>query len=176
MWELCFRFFSSVFSFCKAKGYYYWKHNVCRLCGQNPASGLLQIGQKLKKWQWRHNFGHDVNVKVFWWCFVSIVNFSYWSKFHVNIITSSGIMTIFFYNGLTRKLEIPPPEFCSIFGDWGELWILNLSQMSLIECYWMLRNSRPTAFTVIELLRVRVLLARHFHNSLSVYLFLEFEP
>ena len=39
-------------------------------------------------------------------CFVSLVKFSYWSKFHVNIITGSGIMTIFFYKGLTRNPEI----------------------------------------------------------------------
>ena len=39
-------------------------------------------------------------------CFVSLVNFSYWSKFHVNIITGSGIMTIFFYKGLTRNPKI----------------------------------------------------------------------
>ena len=31
---------------------------------------------------------------------------SYWSKFHVNIITGSGVMTIFFYKGLTRNPEI----------------------------------------------------------------------
>ena len=51
-------------------------------------------------------FWHDVNVKLFWLCFVSLVKFSYWSKFHVNIITGSGIMTIFFYKGLTRNSEI----------------------------------------------------------------------
>ena len=49
---------------------------------------------------------HEVNVKIFWRCFVSLVKFSYWSKFHVNIITGSGIMTIFFYKGLTRNQEI----------------------------------------------------------------------
>ena len=51
-------------------------------------------------------FRHDVNVKFFWRCFVSLVKFSYWSKFHVNIITGSGIMTIFFHKGLTRNPEI----------------------------------------------------------------------
>ena len=51
-------------------------------------------------------FRHDVIVKFFWRCFVSLVKFSYWSKFHVNIITGSGIMTIFFYKGLTRNPEI----------------------------------------------------------------------
>ena len=178
VWELCYRVFSSVFSFCKAKGYYYWKHNVCSLCGQNQASGLLQIGTKSKNDNDLRIFRHDVNVKLFWPFFLSIFNFSYWFKFHVNIITSSGLMTIFFYKGYTRNPEtgIPPPEFCSISGDWSELWILTSSQMSLMECYWMLRNSRFTTFTVLELLRVRVRLARHFHNSLTVYLFLEFEP
>ena len=52
-----------------------------------------------------------------------------------------------------RKSEIPPSEFCPISGDWGKLWIPNLARMSLIECYWMLQNSRVTAFTVLELLR-----------------------
>ena len=51
-------------------------------------------------------FRHDVNVKFFWRCFVSLVKFSYWSKFHVNIIAGSGIMTIFFYKGLTRNPKI----------------------------------------------------------------------
>ena len=53
-------------------------------------------------------FWHDVIVIFFffWRCLVSLVKFSYWSKFHVNIINGSGIMTIFFYNGLSRNLEI----------------------------------------------------------------------
>ena len=51
-------------------------------------------------------FRHDVNVKFFWRCFVSLVKFSYWSKFHVNIISGPGIMAIFFYKGLTRNREI----------------------------------------------------------------------
>ena len=50
-------------------------------------------------------FRHDV-TSFFWRCFASLVKFSYLSKFHVNIITSSGIMTIFFYKGLTRNPEI----------------------------------------------------------------------
>ena len=50
-------------------------------------------------------FRHDVNVKFFWRCFVSLVKFSHWSKFHVNIVTGSGIMTILFYKGLTRNPE-----------------------------------------------------------------------
>ena len=37
---------------------------------------------------------------------MSLVKFSYWSKFHVNIMSSSGVMTIFIYKGLTGNLEI----------------------------------------------------------------------
>ena len=50
---------------------------------------------------------------------VSRVNCSYWSKFYVNIITGSGVMTIFFYEGLARNPEIGniPSEFCPISGD-----------------------------------------------------------
>ena len=33
---------------------------------------------------------------------------SYWSKFHVNVITGPGVMTILFYKGLTRNPEILP--------------------------------------------------------------------
>ena len=47
-----------------------------------------------------------------------------------------------------QKSEIPPSEFFPISGDLGELWIPNLAQISLMECYWMLLNSRATAFTV----------------------------
>ena len=34
------------------------------------------------------------------------INFSYWSKFHVNIMIGLGAMTIFIYKGLTRNPEI----------------------------------------------------------------------
>ena len=51
-------------------------------------------------------FRHDAIVKSFWHCFVFLVKFSYWSKFHVNIITGSVIMTIFFYKRLIRISEI----------------------------------------------------------------------
>ena len=66
-----------------------------------PESGL---------WQKNDNdvtiFRHDIIVKFFWLCFVSFFKFSYWPKFHVNIITGSEIITISFYKGLTRNPEI----------------------------------------------------------------------
>ena len=52
-----------------------------------------------------------------------------------------------------QKLEIPPSPFYPISGDWGKLGIPNLARMSLIDCYYMLQNSRVLIFTIFELLR-----------------------
>ena len=41
-------------------------------------------------------FRHDVTVNFFCYCFVTLVNFSYLSKFNVNIFTGSGVMTVSF--------------------------------------------------------------------------------
>ena len=49
---------------------------------------------------------NDIIINSFWHCFVSLVKFSHWPKFHINIITGSGVMTIYFYKGLTRNPEI----------------------------------------------------------------------
>ena len=76
------------------------------VCVRNLASGLLQIGHKWEKRQWRYNFPKWRHRQIFWRCFVSFVKFNYWPMFNVNIITGSGVMTIFFYKGLTRNLEI----------------------------------------------------------------------
>ena len=98
---------------------------------------------------------HDFIVNSFWCCFVLLVNFSYWSKFYVNIVVGSGVMSIFFYEGLTRNLEIGniPAWVCPISGDWGKIGIPNLTGTFLIKCYCTLQNARLTAFTVFELLR-----------------------
>ena len=59
-------------------------------------------------------------------------------KFHVNIITGSGVMVIFSYEGLTRNLQIGNT---SISGDWGKLAIPNLVRMFLMRCYLILQNA-----------------------------------
>ena len=88
----------------------------------------------------RHNVIVNIYIYIYiyilyiyiyiWNCFVSLVKFSYWSKFHVNIITSSGVITFIRDWAEIWKSEIPPSEFCTISGDWGELrrtmWIFFL--------------------------------------------------
>ena len=63
---------------------------------------------------------HDIIVKLFWRCFVFFVKFSYWSKFHVNIITGSGVMTIFFYKGLTWNPKIGYNPVWVLPNVWGQ--------------------------------------------------------
>ena len=78
---------------------------------------------------------HDVTVKTFWRCSLSIVKFSYWPKFHVNIITGSRVLAI------SGNQKYP----CLSFVQYLE--------MSLMKSYSMLQNARVTTFIVFELLR-----------------------
>ena len=82
------------------------KIKLLRLCTRNAASGLLQIGHRSEKWQWRHSLPTWRDRQSFLMLFFFLVKFSYWSKFHVNIITDFGVMAIYFYQGLTRNPEI----------------------------------------------------------------------
>ena len=54
-------------------------------------------------------FADMTSSSIFFWPrFVSPVRFSYWSKFHVNIITGSWVVTIFnfLHRGLTRNTHV----------------------------------------------------------------------
>ena len=92
-----------------------------------PNSSKLAINQK------NDNdvtlFRHDVIVKIFGNCFVFLDRFSFWSKFHVNIITGSGVTTIFYYKGLTRNPAIVNTP----------VWVL--------PKIWRLRQVRDTKFS-----------------------------
>ena len=75
---------------------------------------------------------HDIIANFFCCCFVFLVKFSYWSKFHVNIITGSvniitqyhhaSLMSISFYKELTRNPEIVNThhQVVPISRDWGK--------------------------------------------------------
>ena len=95
-----------------------------------------------------------MTIKVFWNGFVSPVKFSYWFKSHINIITGSEVMTIFFYKGLSRHPEngnisvwVPP-------NNWRLEWFRdtkfgrNVSNKMLLKA----AKSKVAAFTVSELL------------------------
>ena len=61
----------------------------------------------------------------FWTFFVSLVNFNYWSKFQVNIITGSGVMTISFYKRLTRNPEIRNTPVWVFVNIWSLRYVRN---------------------------------------------------
>ena len=97
-------------------------------------------------------FRHGVTVKFF-----DVVLFLLWSLVTGRSFMSMSSLVLEWWQFSfirdwpeIRKSEIPPSEFCPISGDWGKLWISNLAKLSLIECYWMMQNSRVTAFTVFE--------------------------
>ena len=67
-------------------------------------------------------FRHDVSSNFFdvpWRNFFSLVKFSYWFKCHVNIMTDTGVMTIFVYKGLTRNSEIRNTPVWVLPNIWG---------------------------------------------------------
>ena len=111
---------------------------------RNPASGSLQIGHKLEKWQWRHNLSTWHHRQIFF----NVVLF-----FLSSLVTGPDFMSISsLVLGLwqfsfirdwpeIRKSDITPSEFCPISGDRGELGIPNLARMSLMKCYRMLQNA-----------------------------------
>ena len=71
-------------------------------------------------------FSHMTPTSIFFLCyFVSLIKFSYWSKYHVNIITRSGIMTIFFYKGLIRYPEIRNTPAWVFPNIWRLGWVMD---------------------------------------------------
>ena len=72
-----------------------------------PESGLLTAPNlpKIRKVAMTPQFSDMLSSPDFF-DVVSLVKFSYWSKIHVNIITSSGLMTVFFYKWFTRNPDI----------------------------------------------------------------------
>ena len=90
----------------------------------------------------------------FWCCIISPVKFSYWSKFHVNSINGSEVMTTFCYMGLTRNRKIGHTHFGVLSNIWrlGQVRDTKLGSNVSIE---MLHAAkwRVASFNVLEPLR-----------------------
>ena len=125
VWELCNKFFSYIFSFCKIKGYYYWKRKFYDLCVRDPAFGLMTMTSQLSE---------------------SSSNFFDLAVFLLSsLVTGPSFMSISWLE-LRKfllikdwpeiwKSWIPQPVFCPVSWDWDKLGIPNLARMSLIKCY-----------------------------------------
>ena len=117
--------------------------------------------KKSKKWQWRHHFSTWRQRQIFWHYFVSLVKFSCWSKFNVNITPGSGIVTILFYKGLTRNPEIGNTAVWVLPNIWRLVWIMdtnfgtNVSNRTLLNAakfqgcsfyrFWVIKG-KPTGW------------------------------
>ena len=86
-----------------------------------------KLTKLLQKWQWCHNL-QTWHHRQFFFIFVSLVKCSCCSKFHVNIITGSGFMTIFFMR------------------DWLEIWRLKIPPAWVLPNIWRLGRVRGTIF------------------------------
>ena len=92
----------------------------------------------------------------FSWCYhLSLPIFSYWSKFHVNIITNSGATTNW---PEIWTSEIPPSEFSTISGDWCKLGILKKKKKKLYG---------PFLWIGFKCLKARATSRRQFTNDLG---------
>ena len=112
VWELCYRFFSSVFSFCKSKRYCKWKCKFCRLCARNPVSGLLQIDHKSEKWQWRYNW---------------LVTDPSFMSISSLVLESWQFSLIRNWPEIRKNWKKSPSEVCPISGEWNESAIPNMA-------------------------------------------------
>ena len=94
-------------------------------------------------------------IFFFFFFFDVLFQFKLLAKFHANIITGPGVMTIIFYKGLTRNPEIRNTPVWVLPNIWRleQVRIPNLVRMSLIKCYWIPQNVRLIAFIFSELLR-----------------------
>ena len=119
----------------------------------SPAFWWLQIGHKLVKRQWRHNLLIWPHLHFF---------------FNVAVFLLSSLVTGPSFRSISwlfpelwqflfvknwpeiQKSEISASEFYPISGDWSELGIPNLVQISVIKSYWLMQNARFIAFTISE--------------------------
>ena len=87
------------------------------------------MGHKSEKWQWRHSSTTWRHCHFFKHYFVSLVKFSYWFKFHVNIITGFGVMTIYFYNGFFFAIYVFFRKHSRFTGQQGKGEAISLSPL-----------------------------------------------
>ena len=94
---------------------------------------------------WHHH-------QFFWLYRVSLVKFSYWSNFHANIMTGSGVMTIFLYKELTRNRETGNTPLWVLPDIWrlGRVRDTKFDTIVSNKSYWMLQNARVTAFKFLS--------------------------
>ena len=123
---------------------------------QNPASRVLKIGYKSEKWQQSHNLVMTSSLNFFdvvlFLLSVLVTGLSFMS---IRVLEVSRFS---FIRDLPEiwKSEIPQSELSPISGDWAELGLPNLTQMSVMKCYLVLQNARVIALTVSKIVKLQL--------------------
>ena len=81
-------------------------------------------------------------------CRVSCAKFSYWSRFHVNIMTGSGATTIFVSKGLTRNSEIRNTLFWVLLNIWRLGWVRNTKFGTNVSYKILLNGAKCQCYTI----------------------------
>ena len=113
-----------------------------------PGVCLLDCSRLAVNWKKGNDvtiFWSDINV-TFFWRFVSLVKFSQWFKFHVNIITGSGVMAISFYKRLTRKQEIRNTLVWVLPKIWRLGWVRNTKFGTRVSNKMLLNAVKANSF------------------------------
>ena len=113
------------------------------------------------KRQWHHNLltwcHHQffVCLFVFRCCCVFLVKFSYCSKFHVNIITGSGVMTIFSNKELTKNPEMGNTPIWDLSSIW-RLWQVKDTKFGKNVSNVLLNNAKCQGYSVYHFWVIKV--------------------
>ena len=117
----------------------------------HPESGfrIASNWPEIRRMAMASQFADMTPLSFFSCCFVSLVKFSYWSKFRLNItlVLEFWQFTFIWDWPEIQKSEIPPSEFCPISRDWDELGIPNLAKISLIMSRMLLNVAKYQGYS-----------------------------
>ena len=123
------RLFSFVLSFCETKTLFNENLSFTDYASRIRCPDCSKLARNWQKYNGVTICQLDAIINFFM-IFVSLPKFSYWSKIPVNMSTGSGVITIFFYKGLTRKPEIRnTPFYVATYNTFWESWFLFLAIM-----------------------------------------------
>ena len=101
-------------------------------------------------------FRHAIIAKFFWRFFTPLIKFSYWFKFHVIIITGSGVMKISFYKILTRNPEIGNTPVWVLPNIWRLGWVRNTKFGTNVSNKMLLNAAKCHGYTFYHFWVIRV--------------------
>ena len=132
LWEMCYWFFSFIFSLCKIKGYYYENVSFSHYASGIPLPDCSKFAINRKNNNDVTIHRHDVIVNFFdvvLFLLSSLVNGPSFISISLLVLELWQFTFISDWPEILKS-EIPSSEFFQISGDWSKLEIPNLALMS----------------------------------------------